>query len=56
MAVVNRALDLTHHMQVNTEAGLGVGGMTPSADVGNCHARRRKGGVCFTTADFKLED
>jgi hypothetical protein len=35
---------------------LGIGGMTPSADVGICHARGHKGGVCFTTADFKPED
>jgi hypothetical protein len=30
--------------------------MRPWVDVGNCHERRHKGGVCFTTADFKPED
>jgi hypothetical protein len=56
VVVVHRALWLTHHMHVNTEAGAEIGGMRPSVDVGNCHERRHKGGVCFTTADFKPED
>jgi hypothetical protein len=43
-------------MYVNIAAEVEIGGMTPSADAGNCHARRHKGGVCFTAADFKLED